>query len=229
MFEIQIFDLVKGLKSNWSCGVDVISNNLLKIIIPYILQPFKYLINLSLQTGFVPPQVGKILPIFKDTDCHDFYQPICLLTSIWKLVERIVSFQPYGFLDKYDILYKHQYGFRAKHNTSQPLLHFTEKIFKSLNENKFHITIFIDLKEAFETVNFDILLSKMQHCGVKNIELLWLKIFLTNCSQFCSVNSKDSSQCQVKCGIPQGSVLGSILFLFFVNDLPKSRFSTTVK
>ena len=145
------------------------------------------------------PQTGKIIPICKDTDCHNFnfYRLICLLTSIWKLVERIVSFQLIGFFDRYDIFYKHQYGFRAKHNTSQPLLHFTVNIFKALNDNKFNISIFIDLKKAFETVNFDILLSKMKHLGVKNNELLWLKNYLNNQYQNCSVNNKDSTKCKV--------------------------------
>jgi hypothetical protein len=189
-----------------------------------IIQPLKHIINLSLTTGFVPPQIGKIVPIFKDSDCHDFnfYRPVCLLSSLSKLIERIVCFQLIEFLDRHDILYKHQYGFRARHSTSQPLLHFTDKIFNALNENKINISIFIDLKKAFETVNFDILLSKMHHYGVRNTEQKWFKNYLYNRFQYCSVNGKDSDKVQVKCGIPTGSVAGPLLFLIFVNDLPNA-------
>jgi hypothetical protein len=220
--ELKIFEVVKQLKAKWSHGEDCISSNLLKIIIPIIILPLKHLINLSLKTGFVPPQVGKIVPIFKDSDRHDFnfYRPVCLLSSIWKLIERIVCFQLMEFLDRNDVLYKHQYGFRARHNTSQPLLHFTENISKALNSKRFNLSIFIDLKKAFETVNFDILLSKLHHYGVRNAEQQWFKNYLTNRFQYCTVHGKSSEKLQVKCGIPTGSVAGPLLFIIFVNDLP---------
>ena len=147
------------------------------------------------------------LLLLKYTGRHDFnfHCSMCLLTSIWNLVESIVCFQLTGFLDRFDILYKHQYGFCAKHNTSQPLLHCTENVFKA-NENNFNLALLIDLKKAFETVNFEILHRKMQNYVVQNTELLWFKNYLRNRSQYCSVHSKDSDKCKVNCAIPQGSV-----------------------
>ena len=106
---------------------------------------------MSLETGYVPKEfkISKVVPVFKDGDKHDFnnYRPISLLSSFSKLFEKIVANQLVRFLNSHNILYKHQYGFRANHNTSQPVLHFTEKIYHSLNEKPSVITlaIFIDL------------------------------------------------------------------------------------
>ena len=136
--EIDILRICRELKPKISSGADFISNKLLKEIAPIIITPLHYLINLSLETGFVPEEfkISKVVPVFKDGDKHDFnnYRPISLLSSFSKLFEKIVASQLIRFLNSHDILYKHQYGFRAKHNTSQPVLHFTEQVYKSLNQ-----------------------------------------------------------------------------------------------
>ena len=130
--EIDILNICKQLKPKMSSGADFISTKLLKQIAHLIITPLHYLINLSLETGFVPKElkIAKIVPVFKDDDCHDFnnYRPISLLSSFSKLLEKIVAKQILRFLHINDILYKHQYGFRAAHNTSHPVLHLSEKI-----------------------------------------------------------------------------------------------------
>ena len=116
---LKICDL---LKPRGSTGADFISTKLLKQIAPIIIIPLHYLINLSLETGFVPSEmkIAKIVPVFKDGDRHNYnnYRPISLLSSFSKLVEKIVSRQLISFLNAHNILYQHQYGFRANHNTS---------------------------------------------------------------------------------------------------------------
>ena len=122
-------------------------------------------------------KVSKIIPLYKtgsgDKSNFSNYRPISILSSFAKLIEKIVCSQLMFYLNNNGLLYKHQYGFRGKHGTSHPLIHFTNKVSEALNENNFNLSIFIDLKKAFDTVNFDILLSKLNNYGIKNIENNW--------------------------------------------------------
>ena len=230
--EMRILNFVNQMKPKSSYGNDFISNKVLKFIAPTIIQPLKHLINISLKTGYFPEdlKVAKVIPIYKDSDCHDFsnYRPISLINSLSRLIESIVCFQLTGFSDACDLFATHQYGFRARHNVTHPLLHFSEKIFQALNEGKISLAIFIDLKKAFDTVDYDILLAKLEHYGVRNTELLWFNNYLRNRQQYIHLSSLagqsniTSSKLQCKCGIPQGSCLGPLLFLFFINDLTKA-------
>ena len=193
---LEISDITSNLKSSNSIGHDDISTALLKSIIPEIDKVLSHIFNQSLITGIVPSKlkIAKVIPIYKAGDSHVFsnYRPISILPAISKILEKIVYVRLHDFIAKNSILSPHQYGFRPKYSTYMAINDLYTKITDDL-DNKLHtIGLFLDLSKAFDTLDHQILLSKLDSYGVRGLANKWVENYLTDRKQYVYFKEESS-------------------------------------
>ncbi len=222
----EILDIIATFKNGKSSGFDDISPTVVKQIGPFISEPLTHIFNLSLSTGVFPSglKIAKVIPVFKKGDPHSFsnYRPISLLPCFSKILERLIYNRLDNFLTHHNILHPNQYGFRKHHSTDLALLDIYDKISSALSNHLHTIGIFLDLSKAFDTIDHSILLTKLNHYGIRGTPLALLSDYLHNRQQYTSYGSHSSDLLPVSCGVPQGSILGPLLFLLYVNDIPNA-------
>ena len=229
----EILRIILCFKDNKAPGPDNIAPKLLKLISTDVLEPLSYIFNLSLSSGQVPQslKIAKVIPLHKkgDKDKPGNYRPISLLSIFDKVLEKLMFSRLYSFIMQNDILYKYQFGFRKGFSTSLALIELLDTIYYHRDNHDFVIGMFFDLQKAFDTVDHTILLYKLENYGVRGIVLKWFHNYLSNRQQFVSIGNSKSDLHSVTYGVPQGSILGPLLFLLYINDIENSVHNATVK
>ena len=214
---------LRGLKTSKAHGVDGIPARLLKVAARELALPIATIFNYSLSTGTIPAEwkQARVTPIFKEGDKQDTsnYRPISVLPLCMKVFERIVHNQFHTHITTNNLLNPNQSGFRPKHSTTTALIDVTDYLYNQSQNGLITGAIFLDLKKAFDTVNPVILQEKLRAIGVHGTELQWFDNYFTNRTQVVSANGAVSTTQPISCGVPQGSILGPLLFTLYVNDL----------
>ena len=222
----EIIDISSFIKPGKASGPDEISPRVVKESIYCIVQPLCNIYNLSFTTGIVPNKlkIAKIVPLFKkkNPEYIENYRPVALISIFAKLLEKLMHNRLYDFLTIHNILIPVQFGFRKKYSTSLSVINFSDYILQELDKGNFCCGVFMDLSKAFDTIDHHILLKKLFIYGLRGIPLQWFQNYLHERKQYVVVDGVESTHLNVDVGVPQGSVLGPLLFLIYVNDIIKS-------
>ena len=219
---VEVEKIINDLNVKKSIGPFGVPVFLLKKFKTFFSFWLSELVNLSFETGLFPDvlKIAKVNPLHKKESKldHRNYRPISLLSVVSKIFEKLIYKRIYFYLDQKKLIYSKQFGFRANYSTNHAIISLTEHIRKLLDKGDYVCGVFVDLEKAFDTVHHEILCDKIKAYGLRGNVNNLLKSYSSDRKQYVSINGFDSEVKNVTCGVPQGSSLGPLLFLLYIND-----------
>ena len=221
--EEEINQIIDKLAPKTSFGFDGLSSKLMKTVKDVLIKPITIIINQMLNTGIFPDKlkIAKITPIFKKDDETLFtnYRPISLLPAISKVFEKVIFKQLHQFFIDKKLFYNAQYGFRTGHSTEFAALELVDRVTVEMDKMNTPINIFLDLSKAFDTLDHKILLDKLDYYGIKGVAHKLMASYIKNRKQYVEIEDSKSDTLTLTTGVPQGSILGPLLFIIYINDI----------
>ena len=221
--EDQVLKIIHAIGINKATGLDNLPSRFIKDGANQIISPLTHILNLSMHHGQVPGDLkyARVVPIYKKSSKTDEgnYRPVSVLSIVSKIMERVVYNQVEAYLGENSLLYDLQSGFRPGYSTDSCLIYMTDYIRKEMDKGNYTGMVLLDLQKAFDTVNHEILLYKLKACGMNDKSVKWFSSYLSHRKQVVDINGTFSEHNSISCGVPQGSILGPLLFTLYVNDM----------